>query len=74
MRGSGFHRSPTSNRSLGGHDRKLNFRDGSLLLRCCRCSLGYPHMLRDSFYFLVALLSLAVMIGWLSFVTLAGLV
>jgi hypothetical protein len=29
-------------------------------------------MLRDSFYFLVALLSLAVMIGWLSFVTLAG--
>jgi len=31
-------------------------------------------MLRDSFYFLVALLSLAVMIGWLSFVTLAGLV
>jgi hypothetical protein len=28
-------------------------------------------MLRDSFYFLIALLSLAVMIGWLSFLTLA---
>jgi hypothetical protein len=29
-------------------------------------------MLRDSFYFLVALLSRAVMIGWLSFLTLAA--
>jgi hypothetical protein len=29
-------------------------------------------MLRDSFYFLIALLSLAVMIGWLSFLTLAA--
>jgi hypothetical protein len=29
-------------------------------------------MLRDSFYFLVALLSLAIMIGWLSFLKLAA--
>jgi hypothetical protein len=29
-------------------------------------------MLRDSFYFLIALLSLAVMIGWLSFLALAA--
>jgi hypothetical protein len=29
-------------------------------------------MLRDSFYFLVALLSLAVMIGWLSFLMLVA--
>jgi hypothetical protein len=29
-------------------------------------------MLRDSFYFLVALLSLAVMIGWLGFLSLAA--
>jgi hypothetical protein len=28
-------------------------------------------MLRDSFYFLIALLSLAIMIGWLSFLSLA---
>lgn len=32
----------------------------------------YSAMLRDSFYFLIALLSLAVMIGWLSFLTLAA--
>jgi len=29
-------------------------------------------MLRDSFYFLVALLLLAVMIGWLGFLSLAA--
>jgi len=29
-------------------------------------------MLRDSFYLLVALLSLAVMIGWLGFLSLAA--
>jgi hypothetical protein len=28
-------------------------------------------MLRDSFYFLIALSSLAIMIGWLSFLSLA---
>jgi hypothetical protein len=32
----------------------------------------YSAMLRDSFYFLIALLSLAVMIGWLSFLTLVA--
>jgi len=29
-------------------------------------------MLRDSFYFLIALLSLAIMISWLSFLALAA--
>jgi hypothetical protein len=44
-------------------------------LRRCRCqiaSIVRQSMSRDSFYYLVAALSLAVLIGWLSFVTIAA--
>ena len=45
------------------------------LLRRCRfqiASIVRRSMSRDIFYFLVAALSLAVVIGWLSFVTIAA--
>jgi hypothetical protein len=45
------------------------------LLRRCRyqiASIVRRSMSRDSWYFLVAALSLAVVIGWLSFVTIAA--
>jgi hypothetical protein len=35
-------------------------------------SVVHRSLFRDSFYFLVAALSLAVLIGWLSFVTIAA--
>jgi hypothetical protein len=50
-------------------------RYAAALLRRCRCqiaSIVRQSMSRDSLYFLVAALSLAVMIGWLSFVTIAA--
>ena len=40
--------------------------------RCQIASIVRQSMSRDSFYFLVAALSLAVVIGWLSFVTIAA--
>jgi len=45
------------------------------LLRRCRfqiASIVRRSMSRDIFYFMVAALSLAVVIGWLSFVTIAA--
>jgi hypothetical protein len=45
------------------------------LLRRCRyqiASIVRQSISRDSLYFLVAALSLAVVIGWLSFVTIAA--
>jgi hypothetical protein len=49
--------------------------DPRLSRRCCVRAASrawYSAMLRDSFYFLIALLSLAIMISWLSFLALAA--
>jgi len=54
--------------------RKLHSAIRSSFSRCCRRidSIARQSLFRDCLYFLVAALSLAVLIGWLSFVTIAA--
>ena len=76
MSGARFHQLPASKRSFARTIDEVDVGGDPGL--SCRCRVRaasrarYRAMLRDSFYFLIALLSLAVMIGWLSFLTLAA--